>query len=240
MVILIFIMMLQQNLFAQDKVILSDLIKIAKERNPDIIAMQQAVLAAKENIIATRFWDFPSVGIEYWFAKEKSLMGSISQMFPFPGKISSRVKIAKSDADIAQELLSLKTISVISEVKKTFYMYYLVHRNIEIVTENIDLMKQFAANSSALYITGKVPQSDVLKANTEIARMENMLLMHEAEKKSAGAMLAALLNYTNDKQFGVPELKENNLQYLDFTNFIVSKFPEVRIKKFSAKKPPME
>ena len=237
MLILIILFLFQQILFAQERVILSNLIAEAKIKNPDIVAMKNMFFAAKENVKITGFWDYPSFGVEYWFSKENNWMFSISQMIPFPGKISFRKKIAKSDEKIVDELLSLKTISVISEVKKAFYMYYLSWKKIEIIKENIDLMKQFVLNSEALYITGKVPKTDVLKANTEIVRMENMLLMYEAEKKSAVAMLNALLGNTNEIQFGTPgELDEHNLKSYDVHDFNINEFPDVKIKEYSVKK----
>lgn len=236
MLILIIALLFEHILYSQERLKLSNLIAEAKIRNPDIAAMKNNLLAAKENVKATRFWDYPSIGVEYWFGKEKNLMGSISQMIPFPGKISARVNIARIDEEIAGELLSLKTISVISEVKKAFYMYYLAWKKIEIILENIDLMKQFSAISESLYITGKVPQSDVLKANTEIVRMENMLLMYEAEKKSAIAMLKALIGVTNEREFGIPELEENDLKFYAITNFNINKFPDVKIKEFFTKR----
>ncbi len=176
---------------AEEKITLDQVIKQAKENNPEIKMLQEKYLATKQKIAIVKTLDYPLVGFETSGAEQ---MYSVSQMLPFPGKLSLKGEVAQNESKIAMQELNSKIIEVVAMVKKIYWDYWLIDKIIEIYHENIDLMKRFLNIANTRYIVGKTTQIDVLKANTEVAKMENMLVMLEQQKISIQAELNRLLN----------------------------------------------
>ncbi|MFN3551069.1 MAG: TolC family protein, partial [Endomicrobiia bacterium] len=186
---------------AEEKISLDVVIKEAKENNPEIKMLQNRYLATKQKIVPAKTLEYPQVGFETGRTEQ---MYFISQMLPFPGELSLKEKIAFEESEIAIQELNSKIREVVAEVKKSYLNYWLVHRIIEIYQENIEIMKRFLNIAKTQYAVGRVTQIDVLKASTELAEMENMLVMLQQEKISIQAELNALLNRPPDTSLGKP------------------------------------
>ena len=212
---------------AASVVILSDLIDEAKANNPAIRAIREKWLASRQEAAARTWWDQPVLGGEYWF-RGGSYMLELSQMILFPAKTILTYQAGSADATAVKAELDLRTSAVIGAVKKTYYIYYFAGRKAENAKENLALMKDIAASAGALYASGKVPQSDILSADAEVARMQNMLLMLDAEKGSARLELAALLSRTNAGTLEKPEFDFENFPVMGAV-FDVAASPEVRM-----------
>jgi outer membrane protein TolC len=207
---------------------LTDLIREAKDNNPAIRAIREKWLASRQDIAVRTWWDQPVIGGDYWL-KNGSTMVELSQTIPFPVKTVLEWQAATAEAEASKAELDLRTSTVIDAVKKAYYMYYFAGRKAENARENLALMKDIAASAEALYASGRVPQSDILSADAEAARMQNMLLMLDAEKESAREELAALLGRGDPTTIGEPGFDLENLPESagPFTN--ISSTPEIRM-----------
>jgi outer membrane protein TolC len=217
---------------AEEKISLDVVIKEAKENNPEIKMLQNKYLAAVQKITAVKAWEYPQLGVE---TNGSEQMYFIYQMLPFPGKLSLRGKVAEYESKIIEQELNSKIREVVAMVKKTYWNYWLINKIIEIYHENIDLMKRFLNIANTQYAIGKVTQTDVLKANTEVALMENMLVMLEQEKVSTQAELNALLNRPAETPLGrpeKPEQKEIKYTYEEIENIALRNCPEIKAKEY--------
>jgi outer membrane protein TolC len=96
-------------------------------------------------------------------------------------------------------------------------------------------MKRFLNIAQTQYAIGKVTQIDILKANTELVEMENMLVTLEQEKTSVQAELNALLNRKPEIPLGKPvqpEQKEIKYTYEELENITLKNSPEIKSKEF--------
>lgn len=217
---------------AEEKITLDQVIKQAKENNPEIKMLQEKYLATKQKIAIVKTLDYPLVGFETSGAEQ---MYSVSQMLPFPGKLSLKGEVAQNESKIAMQELNSKIIEVVAMVKKIYWDYWLIDKIIEIYHENIDLMKRFLNIANTRYIVGKTTQIDVLKANTEVAKMENMLVMLEQQKISIQAELNRLLNRFSQAPLGKPEQhkhKEIEYTYEELEDIVLKNSPEIKAKEF--------
>ena len=217
---------------AEEKISLDVVIKEAKENNPEIKMLQNKYLATKSRLVGIKTWEYPQLGVE---TNGSEQMYFIYQMLPFPGKLSLRGKVAENESKIIEQEFNSKIREVVAEVKKTYWNYWLINKTIEIYHENIDLMKRFLNIANTQYAISKVTQTDVLKANTEVALMENMLVMFEQEKASTQAELNALLNRPPDKPLGKPEQpkqKEIKYTYEEIENIALKNSPEIKAKEY--------
>ncbi len=217
---------------AEEKISLDLVIKESKENNPEIKMLQNKYLATKSRLVGIKTWEYPQLGVE---TNGSEQMYFIYQMLPFPGKLSLRGKVAENESKITEQELNSKIREVVAMVKKTYWNYWLINKTIEIYHENIDLMKRFLSIANTQYAIGKVTQTDVLKANTEVALMENMLVMFEQEKASTQAELNALLNRPPDTPLGKPEQpkqKEIKYTYEEIENIALKNSPEIKAKEY--------
>lgn len=213
---------------------LYELIRKVKENNPEIKALKEKYLAARQKITTVQTWEYPQLGFE---SRGDEKMYSVSQMLPFPGKLSLKGKVTKNESKITEQELNSKIREVVAATKKFYWNYWLINRIIEIYQENIDLMKRFFDIARTQYTSGKVSQTDVLKANTELAEMENMLVILEQEKISVQTELNALLNLKPETPLGPPvqpEIKEIQWTFEELENIALKDRPELKAKEFLA------
>ncbi|OGS20574.1 MAG: hypothetical protein A2252_09960 [Elusimicrobia bacterium RIFOXYA2_FULL_39_19] len=190
---------------AQEKVLLlEDAVKQSKENNPEIQAARQKYLASKSGIIPVRNLPDPVLSIEYDSLNKMNMYG-FTQEIPFWGKLSLRGKIAGNEAEMIRngEYLS-KELEVIARTKTSYFLFLAASKAVTIYDESSQLMKSIIKSVEAGYITGKTSQSDVLRAQVELSKMLNMLVIMKQERDAMQAMLNVLLNNKPDTLPGSP------------------------------------
>lgn len=181
---------------------LADVVAVAKERNPDILAARKSWEAARALILPAKTWPDPEVGVEYWgFPKSGLNVGrapekwyDVSQTIPFPGKLSLRGKAASHKARREEELYRSTERDVLAKVKETYFDLLYAGRAIQIFKENVEVMRRFARIAESKYSVGKASQSDVLRAQVELSKMLNMLVTLDQERETLQARFNALLD----------------------------------------------
>jgi outer membrane protein, heavy metal efflux system len=137
-----------------------------------------------------------------------------TQEIPYFGKRGLRERVANSEADAQWWEYDFARKQVIANLKAAYYDFYYSHQALEIVEKNISLMENFAKIAEALYKVGKGNQADVLKANTEISRLEERLETLAQQKGINVAQINVLLNYPPDTPLGRPApMAKPPLQY---------------------------
>ncbi|RPH74102.1 TolC family protein [bacterium] len=221
--------------YAQENTItLEAAVEEAKQNNPGIKAARQRYLAALKNVTYSKTWEYPLLGAE--FDSQIKNMFIISQQIPFPGKLSLKGRMARGEAGLARAELGLKLREVIDGVKKSYWKYWQAGKNMEIYRENLDLLKRVSGISRSLYEVGKVPLSDVFKANVEIGKSESQLVVARQERISAQAELAAQLNRSTGSAPGNPvQPGKTSLEYSldDLLRSASENSPGSRAKKYS-------
>jgi outer membrane protein TolC len=193
---------------------LHDLLREARERNPEISAAQKKALAYKSRVKPAGTLADPQVGLQVMYApyplrnafdNERTM--TISQMFEFPGKLGLMAGMARREAEASSAEHEQVILRVLSEVKKTYFMLFHLDYELEVNRENRELMQQFIEIANVKYATGMGLQPDILKAQTEYSIMVNDSLMLMQERQSMAAMLNALLDRPRDRE--VPMIHEH-------------------------------
>ncbi|MHC4278005.1 MAG: TolC family protein, partial [Planctomycetota bacterium] len=187
----------------------------AASNNPDIRASLNRWEASQEAIDVARSLDDPKLGFQLrneknplqfeGGGKRYRRMGSVSQKFPFPGKLRLRGKIASEDSEMSKKDWE-ETIRIITALAKTaYYGLHYIHKAIDINEGNKDLLAKFAKIAETRYKVGKAPQRDVLAAQVELAKIINDLQVLGEEKRSAETRINTLLNREPEAPLGKPE-----------------------------------
>jgi outer membrane protein TolC len=190
--------------------ILRSLVQEALERNPDLQSTRSTAEAKEQRILPAGSLPDPMLSLAYSnlpvddFALDKEPMTSrdigLSQMIPFPGKLSLKEQVARLDAaQAADRVESLKNL-IRFQVKKDFFLL-LENREVTRLTEkNKALLGQLLAVANSRYAVGKAPQQDLFKAQVEISRLANMLI---ALRKKRVELLSDL-NTLRNRPVGTP------------------------------------
>ncbi len=182
---------------------LAQIIEEALRANPEIQAGRKGVEIARAKIVQASSLDDPELDIESWavplsqpvnFNQANTHMVNIRQRFPFPGKLRLKGEIASQEARIAEAQLRTREREVIASVKKSYYDLFMADRSIQILTEQVEIIKQMLRTAETRYAVGRAPQQDVLKAQVEQSEMLNRLIVGRQERATAEAKLNMLLN----------------------------------------------
>jgi outer membrane protein TolC len=190
---------------------IDSLIKEALASNPEILSTKNAFESASARIPQAASLNDPMIEFEYdRITADRMLSGdpmkafSVTQDIPFPTKLYLRAKIASKLAKMAYENYKAKERDVISRVKSAYSELVLIYKAIEINKENKDVLGQLSKTATTRYGAGQGTQADALKAQVELARVDNELIMFEQKRVTAQAKLNVLLNRDPRADFGIP------------------------------------
>ena len=222
---------------AAQKLILSQILQEARDKNPEIKAARENWEAAKARVLPEKTWKPPQAGVEYWGFRGGN-MGSapekwydLSQEVPFPGKLHFKGAAAAHEARRQEELYKGVELDVLTQVKSAYYRYLFTTKAKDILTENVDVMRRFAKVAESKYATNKASQSDVLRAQVELTKSLSALVLLEQERDTAQAKLNALLDRSPEESLGLPEepsLMRLEFSYKDLEQAALAQRPEVQ------------
>ncbi|MHC4323467.1 MAG: TolC family protein [Planctomycetota bacterium] len=118
----------------------------------------------------------------------------IMQTFPWFGEIEARTGAAAAAAKAAMKRYEVAKLKLFSEVKDAFYEYTYLARAIDIAKENLELIQHFEEVARTKYMAASTGHPDVIRAQIELARLEDRLKTLEELRKPVVARLNAVLN----------------------------------------------
>ncbi len=225
---------------------ISALIKQALALNPEILAAKNAFEAASARIPQAASLNDPMIEYEYdRITADRMVSGdpmktfSVTQEIPFPTKLYLRAKIASRFAKVAYENYKAKERDVISRLKAAHAELFLIDKQIEVNQENKSVLDHFYASATARYAAGKGTQTDALKAQVELSRVDSELIMLEQRRRSAQAKLNALLNRDPQEPIGAlpPEAAVRFTRTLDdFYKLAREHNPELKAYRYAVER----
>ncbi len=190
---------------------LDALIEEAKASNPQIQAIKGDYEAQRPKISWARYLADPIVAAEF---SDNMRMYSVTLPVPFPTKITSRSEFARTETDQYYNLYMSKIQQVTRDVKKTYAELFLLYRNIATVEKSIAFLEQIYSITAHKYSINEASQAEVLRAQVELARSENQLVILRDDMDIAEARINTLLNRDLDAIVARPgglEITEDTL-----------------------------
>jgi len=220
---------------------LENLIEEAVKNNPELKALKERIQAYKEKPSQAKSFDDPRLKLSiinlpvdtFRFDQEAMTQKQISvmQRFPFPGKLSLKGNIAEKKLEMVKEEYTERKNNIIMEVKVAYQNILFINKSIEITEENLNILREFVKIAEAKYEVGKGIQQDVLKAQVELSKMINRLILLEQKKKTSIARLNTLLNRPTQTPFAEAEqIKQSgfNLKFENLQKIAEENRPELR------------
>jgi outer membrane protein TolC len=201
------------------KTALSKLIEEALSQNPQIKAARNEWEASIKVIPQAKSLPDPMLSYAYFGQSIETRLGpqrnkfSLSQKFPFFGKLSLKGEIAKSATSLFEEQYNVVKADIVLSVKKAYFSLFWFDNALKITNEEKEVLRRLAKIAQIKYETGKGNQQDVLKAHLEISRVTDKILLLKQGRKGIITGLNSLLNRPPDsfpgeiEEIKTPELK---------------------------------
>jgi outer membrane protein TolC len=183
---------------------LADVYELARARNPMLRASSAMADAAETREASAGLPPDPTlqVGVMNFSVPgfetdmPTSMVPSVQamQMLPFPGKLGLSQRIAEQSTSMARAGAAETWWEVRSMAATAFFNIYEIDQKLAVMRETLGLLQDFQQVAQAMYSSGTGRQSDVLRANVEVARMDAEIQKMVAMRKVAAARLNAVLD----------------------------------------------
>ena len=180
-----------------------DLLNGLIANNPEILAARSRFEAATKRpsqagTLPEPTVNYTNLGVGHPFsrpnASEFAYQGfGVSQELPFPGKLALASEEAKREAEGIQQNYRAVVLDLTARLKVAYYEWLTVNKAIELTRKHSDLLSRFEEIARNRYTVGKGLQQDVLKAQLEVATLEQQFAMLDEKRQRAEAEIASLL-----------------------------------------------
>lgn len=117
----------------------------------------------------------------------------LSQTVPFFGKRALARQVADHEAAASRWEAEERSLEVAATVKESWYRLFLTDRSLELLERSIATLDELVGFTEALYGAGQGRQADVLRAQVERAKMEELRLQLGQQRRILEAGLNTLL-----------------------------------------------
>ncbi len=192
---------------------LQEYLRYAALNNPGLKAAFEEWKAALENIPQAKALPDPRFTYGYYIEEVETRVGpqrqrvGINQVFPWFGKIKARTDAATASADAAQKRYEAKKLELFHEVKDAYYEYAYLAEAIRIAREDLELIQRFEEVARTKYITASAGHPDIIRAQIELALLDEKLVTLETLREPIMVRLNATLNRPSDSILPWPQQK---------------------------------
>jgi len=214
-----------QAFAAEETLKLPDLIREALKNNPEIhVAEARATGSTHKIPQATSLADpmvmmgYENEGTDSFYTFDRETKGmpadsrwmfSLSQMFPYPGKLALKGEMATRDAESLKAMAGATRLATEVRVKELYHDLFLAYTNIDLLTDQAALFSRVEDAALARYAAGMAPQQEVWMAQTEKYMLLEREEMEKQKIQSLKAMLNASLGRDSLSPLGRPEKPQN-------------------------------
>ena len=193
---------------------LSDYLAYAALNNAGLKAAFERWKAAVEQVPQAKSLPDPKFTYGYFINEVETRVGpqkqkfGIMQVFPWFGKIEARTDAAAAAAKAARKQYEAEKLKLFFDVKDAFYEYTYLARAVEIARENLELIKYFEEVARTQYMAMVAMHPDVIRAQVELAKIEDVLNSLEDLREPIVARLNAVLNRPSFEMLPWPRKEE--------------------------------
>ena len=220
---------------------LPEYLRQAALENAGLKAAFEGWKAALEQVPQAEALPDPRFTYAYFIEEVETRVGpqeqrfSLSQTFPWFGTIEARADAAASEARAARERYEATRLNLFYEVKDAFYEYVYLKRAIEVAEDTVELVRHFEEVARARYAAARAEHPDVIRAQIELAIIEDKLEALRELRAPIVARLNAVLNRPAGASLPWPEPPEIELAQISrdmLSRTLRQRNPQLTAKEF--------
>jgi outer membrane protein TolC len=213
-----------------------DYLRYAALHNAGLKSSFERWKAAVEQIPQAQALPDPKFTYGYFIEEVETRVGpqrqrvGISQVFPWFGKIDARTDAAAAAAEAAKQRYEAAKLDLFYRVKQVFHEYVYLAEAIRYTRENLELVKHFEEVARIKYEAAAAGHPDVIRAQVELARLDDAVRTIEALREPIVARANATLNRPSTSQLPWPQRQQFKLARFHsqvLTEMLVQKNPEL-------------
>lgn len=140
---------------------------------------------------------------------------SLSQAFPWFGTLSLQGEVARQRVGVGDAALDQAILDLVAAVKTAYLESGYLEKAIAITGQHRRLLGQWEQVAQARFAVGQGPYTAVVKAQVELARLDNRLAELEDRRRPLDANLNALLDRPLEADWPPPSPPEAGFRSLD-------------------------
>lgn len=188
---------------------LAVLVDDALEARPELAQARAEVRAAQERVPQAESWPDPmlQVGVQNdsfnkWQVgtmETSWLLFMASQTIPFPGKTALRGEVANVEVTARRLAVERVRLTTVADVRRAYLALQLARARLELLSRLAALLGQAVEVAQSRYEAGEGPQSDILRARLEVARLAQQRVVLQADEALQLASLNRLRGHILDE-----------------------------------------
>lgn len=184
-------------------------IREALERNPGIQAAAAEARARLERIPQVTSLPDPVIRAAVRPEPIQTAAGDVvftlgvSQTFPVLAKLERAGNVAAAETRVALEQLTAQRVRLVADVERAYWQIYRLDRFLEITRANRQVLEDLEGVVQTQYQVGQVPQQDLLRVQTELAKLRDDEQRYALRRSAAAAALNQLADQPSQR--AIPE-----------------------------------
>lgn len=189
---------------AESESTLAEYVRIAIANNPGLNALYGQYQAQTKKVRPAGSFPDPKLTYVRFIESVETRVGpqehkfGVSQTLPWFGTLSLKSKMAEDNAQAILHRFEGKRLSLIRDVKHTYYDLYFLGRSIGIINQNLDLISNLERVTRSRYRAGIGEFSDVIRSQVELEKLKDQLKTTTDLKTPLTVKFNALLNRSPD------------------------------------------
>jgi len=162
--------------------------------------------------------DDPQFTYGYWLrqmeTQEKQRFG-IMQMLPWFGTLEARTDAAAASARAAGRRFEAARLELTAKIKTAYYEFAYLGRAFDIAQDNLELLRHFEQVVQSRYRTAAATHPDIIRAQIELAMLEDEWITLGRKKKPVVEMVNSVLNRVPESDFPWPKQAQLPVRPID-------------------------
>ena len=198
--------------------------------NPSLAEMQARYQALSEipsqrgtlpdPVLGLNALNFPTDSFNVGQEPMTQMQLGLSQVLPFPGKLSLEKRISEFEALAARHSVDELQLLLVRDTERSWWRLFYLDRTLDVVESNQDLLRQFVEVAKTKYEVGDGLQQDTLLAQLELSKLFDQEIRLQAIRRNQAIQLNVLMDVAPDEPIVLPGkvsthlpkiLKENDL-----------------------------
>lgn len=179
-----------------------------EQRSPILAGRRSELRAAMERPAQASAMEDPMLMLELWqvpFRQEQlPLMVTLRQPVPWPGKLRARAKVMELEAARVRTEVTDTARGLKVEATRAYFDHRLAIRSAEVLRELQRLLNSIVSAVELRYRVGRAELAELLKAQTEAASLDSLLLDTDRERDLAATAMNQLLAKEADAAVAFP------------------------------------
>jgi outer membrane protein TolC len=202
-------------------VTVADLVSYAYMNNPSIMAAKEAWKATVEKYRLEAGYPDPQFTATYFPEPIETRLGpqdwnlNLSQVIPFPGKLSKAGEVVEAEARIAKLDLDKAVRNVSVSIRESFHEFMYIREAKQVTGKNIQLLNHLRKIAETAHAGDRATFFDVVKAQAQTGQLRYDILLLDELEMTEQTRLNGFLDRHPDAEFG--RLEAGKLETLAYS-----------------------